>query len=51
MLAVNAWRLRQRLTGMKEQYLLFFRELMIGILTKYGILSTQGQRSVELPLQ
>ena len=34
--AVNAWRLRQTLTGRKEPFLDFLRELVIGLLTTHG---------------
>lgn len=34
--AVNAWRLRMRVTGKKEPYLNFLRELVVGMLAQHG---------------
>lgn len=34
--AVNAWRLRMRITGKKESFLDFLRELVIGMLSEHG---------------
>ncbi|XP_023348132.1 piggyBac transposable element-derived protein 3 [Eurytemora carolleeae] len=40
--AVNAWRLRNRITGNKEPYLNFLQELVIQMFSKYG---TMPQRT------
>ena len=34
--AVNAWRLRMAVTGNKEPFLSFLRELVMGMLAKHG---------------
>ena len=47
--AVNAWRLRMRVTGKKEPYLDFLRELVVSLLTVHGGERGQGRRSMELP--
>ena len=44
--SVNAWRMRQRMTGKKEPYLPFLRELVVELLSKYGSQPHQGRRSL-----
>jgi hypothetical protein len=43
-MAVNAWRLRQKVTGKKTSYLPFLRELTTALLTTHG--TSQGTRKV-----
>ena len=45
--AVNAWRLRQKVTGKKESYLDFLWELVVGLLTVYGTPSSRQRRPME----
>jgi hypothetical protein len=46
--AVNAWRLRNALTGKKEPYLDFLRELVIELFTVNGRPSTANRRQSSL---
>jgi hypothetical protein len=46
--AVQAWRLRQRVTGKKEPYLDFLRELVVSMLTVHGTPMKCGKRSMSL---
>ena len=50
-MAVNAWRLRERYTGTKEPYLKFLRELVVCLLQKNGTPPIQTRRSLEVPLR
>lgn len=43
--AVNAWRLRMRVTGEREPYLDFLRELCISMLTEHGTAPTRKRLS------
>ena len=47
--AVNAWRLRQRFTGIKDPYLNFLRELIMCLLKENGTPPLQVRRTLEIP--
>ncbi len=42
--AVNAWRFRMKVTGKKEPYLDFLRELIIGMFSAHGKLPSIGKK-------
>ena len=38
-MAVNAWRMRQKVTGEKEEFVVFVRELVVTMLTIHGTMA------------
>jgi hypothetical protein len=48
--AVNAWRLRQKVTGKKEPYLTFLRELVVALWTFHGTPPEHRRSTPELPV-
>jgi len=47
--AVNAWRLRQRFTGIKDNFIVFLRELVVCLLKENGTPPCQVRRSLDIP--
>ena len=47
--AVNAWRLRQLMTGHKDSFLKFLRELVVGLLTEHGTKPAAARSTSGLP--